>query len=185
MKEERRMKTNFYELNLGREYKFKATVGNCVTDVIYPKHSGPKTPDYWYQERIILNNVMIFNGSEYVDFEPTIKIDFDKQFIVTREHDIVTFYAYVDLVDTSYKSYDEDDRGNFLLEISKATKFGNIKTIQKIKGTKDELEEIIEQNQDFFNKDNIYHTITCYQVRRLIKPSYLKIVAKAQTIAIA
>ena len=176
---------NLYTLDNNKRYKFMATVGVRVVDEIHSKHWGPRTPDYWNKERIILNNVKIFNGSEYVDFEPTIKMDLGKQFKTTSEYDIITFNACVGTIDTYCGDYDEDDRGNFILKVSKEIKHGRFITINEIKGTKSELKEIVKDNRNYLRKDNIYHSITCYEVRRLIRPTKLEIVSKAPGLDVA
>lgn len=170
---------NLYTLETNKRYEFIATVGERITDEIYPKHHGHKIPDYWNKERIILNDVKIFNGSEYVDFEPTIKMDLGKQFGTTSEYDIITFNACIGIIDPRYRSYDEDDRGKFLLNVSRETIGGRFITIHEIKGTKNELKEVVKCNRKYLKKRNIYHSIDCYQVRRLIRPTKLEIVSKA------
>jgi hypothetical protein len=159
-----------------------ATVGEFVTDQVRPKHFGGRTPKYWNKERVILNNVKIFNGSEYVDFEPTIKMDLGKQFRTTSEYDIIAFDACVGDIDVCHGDYAEDDRGKFYLELYREiehSKFLEFRTIEKISGTKTELEEYIKANQEFLDKNGLSTTTYCYEVRRLIRPSQLEIVSKA------
>jgi len=103
-------KLHLYTLEMNKRYEFMATVGEIVVDEVRPKHWGPRIPHYWYRERIILNNVKIFNGSEYVDFEPRIKMDLGKQFKTTHEYDIIAFNAAVGVIDPYYGDYDIDNR---------------------------------------------------------------------------
>ena len=121
-------------------------------------------------------------NSEYVDFEPTIKMDLCKQFRTTSEYDIITFDACVGVIDIYNGDYAEDDRGKFYLELyrekenSKSLRF---RTIDKISGTKTELEEYIIDNQEFLDKNDLSTITYCYEVRRLIRPSQLEILSKA------
>lgn len=167
---------NLYTIDDNKRYKFMATVGTRITDVIYPKHFGVRLPEYWNKERIILNNVKILIDNKFVDFEPTIKMELGKQFKTTRENDIITFNARVGIIDTYCGGYDEDDRGEFCLDVSKYVGHGHFETIWERTGTKNELENIVQNN--FSNISNIYCVITCNRVRRLISPSQLKIMSK-------
>ena len=116
-----------------------------------------------------------------MDFEPTIKMDLGKQFGTTSEYDTIAFDACVGVIDIRYGDYIEDDRGQFYLELYREienSKFLKFRTIDKISGTKTELEEYIKDNQEFDKND--LSTITyCYEVRRLIRPSQLEIISKA------
>lgn len=125
---------NLYTLDNNKRYEFMATVGVRVIDEIHSKHWGPRTPDYWNKERIILNNVKIFNGNEYVDFEPTIKMDLGKQFKTTSEYDIITFNACVGTIDTYCGCYDNDTRSNSDNEVRRLIRPTKLEIISKAPG---------------------------------------------------
>lgn len=171
-------KINLYTLEFGKRYSFIATVKEFVTDSIRPKNYGVKTPEYWNKERIILSDVKILDGKEFVEFEPSIKMDLGKQFQTTSEYDIISFNARVGIISTYYGDYPEDDRGNFSLELS-IFKRGQFKAIETLTGTKKELENYIKDNEDYLENNDITSVITCYEVRRLIRPSQLEIELKA------
>lgn len=175
---------NLYTLDMNKRYEFMATVGEIVVDEVHAKHSGPRTPDYWNRERIILNDVKIFNGSEYVDFEPKIKMELGKQFKTTSEYDIIEFNAAVGVIDAYNGNYDEDNRGDFHLEICHEVFNGIFQKVDSIEGTKKELEDIIANNWKYLSKRSINYSLTC-KVRRLIRPTKLEIVSKAPGLDIA
>lgn len=125
---------NLYTLDCNKRYEFMATVGVRVIDEIYSKHCGPRTPDYWNRERIILNNVKIFNGNEYVDFEPTIKMELGKQFKTTSEYDIITFNACVGTINTYYGGYDSDKRSTYNDEVRRLIRPTKLEIVSKAPG---------------------------------------------------
>lgn len=171
---------DLYKLDVNKRYKFMATVGERIIDEIRPKHFGVRTPDYWNRERIILNNVKIFNGSKYVDFEPTIKMDLGKQFNSTNEYDIITFNASIGFIDIYYGDYDEDERGEYRLNISHEKKKGYFEDIIEFTGKKKELENYVKKYPRIINKYKLIPIICCKEVRRLIRPSKLNIVSKSK-----
>lgn len=178
---------NLYDLEFGKRYSFLATVREFVTEEIRPKHYGAKTPDYWDKDRIILKDVKILEGNNYIEFEPIIKMDMGKQFQRTKEYDIITFDAKFGTVDPYYSNYDEDDRGKFVFKmtyLNPRNYYGN-DTFLSINGTKDELIAYEENNEEEIDKLCTKHKLTsgvrCYEVRRLIYPSKVEIEDRIST----
>ncbi len=89
---------NLYDLEFGKRYSFIATVNQFVTDEISTPYCSARLPDYWNKDRIILTNVKIYDGNNYVEFEPIIKMDMGKQFQKTKEYDIISFNAKVGII---------------------------------------------------------------------------------------
>lgn len=125
---------NLYTLDMNKRYEFMATVGERLIDEIHPKHWGIRIPDYWNKERIILNNVKIFNGNEYVDFEPEIKMELGKQFKTTCEYDIITFNARVGTIDTYCGCYADDSRSNSCNRVRRLIRPTKLEIVSKAPG---------------------------------------------------